>query len=175
MSRLSITPTGKEQFFGEEEIIVSKTDLRGRITYVNEVFLQISGFREDELLGQPHSMIRHPEMPRAVFKLLWDTISSGQEIFAYVKNMCKNGDHYWVYAHVTPTLGNSGEILGYHSSRRTPDRRAVETVEMIYSKLLEEERKPHDSRKGLDASTSLLTAMLEQKGQSYSEFIWGVA
>lgn len=86
--------TGKEVFFKPEEIIVSKTDLKGRITYANRVFLDISGFTEAELLGKPHSILRHPEMPRCVFKLLWDTIQNGSEIFAYVINRCKNGDHY---------------------------------------------------------------------------------
>src|SRR5208282_4348758 len=110
-------PTGIERFFEEEEIIVSKTDLKGLITYANRVFVQISGYSEEELLGQPHSIIRHPSMPGSVFRLLWETIASGQEIFAYVNNMSKNGDHYWVFAHVTPTFGAAGEIVGYHSNR----------------------------------------------------------
>ena len=96
--------TGVERTFGEDEIIVSKTDLTGRITYANDVFLRISGYAEAEVLGQPHSIIRHPGTPRAVFSLLWRTIESGREIFAYVVNRAKNGDHYWVLAHVTPTF-----------------------------------------------------------------------
>lgn len=80
-----ITPTGKERFFNENELIVSKTDTGGRITYANDVFLRVAGLTENDALGAPHSLIRHPDMPRAVFKLLWDTIASGQEIFAYVK------------------------------------------------------------------------------------------
>jgi PAS domain S-box-containing protein len=83
--------------FREDEIIVSKTDLKGLITYANKTFLDISGFTEEELLGQPHNIIRHPDMPQCVFKLLWKTVAKGDEIFAYVKNMCKNGDHYWVF------------------------------------------------------------------------------
>ena len=95
--------TGVERFFDKDEIIVSKTDLKGRMTYCNDVFLRIAGYTEQELLGQPHSIIRHPDMPRCVFKLLWDTIGAGKEIFAYVINRAKNGDHYWVLAHVTPS------------------------------------------------------------------------
>ena len=117
------TLTGVEQTFADDEIIVSKTDTSGRITYANDVFLRICGYREDELLDQPHSMIRHPDMPRAVFKLLWDRISSGGEIFAFVVNCCRNGDHYWVLAHVTPDFDEAGRIVGYHSSRRLPKRR----------------------------------------------------
>ena len=87
--------TGHEVFFDDDEIIVSKTDLTGKITYANDMFLRIAGYKEVEVLGQPHSLIRHPDMPRSIFKLLWDTISAGGEIFAYVMNRCKNGDHYW--------------------------------------------------------------------------------
>lgn len=94
--RTKMVPTGVERFFREDEVIVSKTDLKGRLTYVNRVFINISGYQEPELLGEPHSLIRNPEMPRSVFKLLWDTIGAGREIFAYVNNMSKNGDHYWV-------------------------------------------------------------------------------
>jgi len=174
MGKLKIEPTGVERRFGEEEIIVSKTDLNGRITYVNDVFLRVSGFTEEEVVGQPHSMIRHPEMPRAVFKLLWDSIQSGSEIFAYVCNMCKNGDHYWVLAHVTPTKNARGEILGFHSNRRVPDRAALAAVQDVYAALLAEERRHADPRKGLDASYQLFAGLLERAGKQYEEYIWTV-
>jgi PAS domain S-box-containing protein len=112
-----VQPTGRERTWGDEELIVSKTDLKGIITYANRTFLSVAGYTEQEILGKPHSIIRHPDMPRCVFKLLWDTIESGNEIFAYVKNMAKNGDHYWVFAHVTPTLDAHGNIIGYHANR----------------------------------------------------------
>ena len=86
--------TGKERFFADDELIVSKTDLKGRITYANNLFLEIADYSEKEVLGQPHSLIRHPDMPRSIFKLLWDTIQGGSEIFAYVINGTKFGDHY---------------------------------------------------------------------------------
>lgn len=121
--------TGREVKFNENEIIVSKTDTRGIMVYVNDVFLKISGYTEDEMLGKPHSAIRHPHMPKCVFKVLWDAIKSGNEVFAYVQNCCKNGDHYWVLAHVTPTLNDKGEVIGYHSSRRVPKREALAKVE----------------------------------------------
>jgi PAS domain S-box-containing protein len=85
MRESSITPTGVECFFPEDEIIVSKTDLKGLITYANHTFLSIAGYTEEEVLGQPHNIIRHPDMPRCVFKLLWDTLKLRREIFAYVK------------------------------------------------------------------------------------------
>ncbi len=102
MAKATIVPTNREVFFGENEIIVSKTDTTGRITYANDVFLAISGYTETETLAQPHSFIRHPDMPRCVYRLLWEAIQSKNEIFAYVKNMTKTGDHYWALAHVTP-------------------------------------------------------------------------
>ena len=112
MSVSAIKPTGIERTFGEDEIIVSKTDLKGRITYANQVFLRIPGYTEKEVLGQPHNIIRHPDMPRCVFKLLWDTLEARREIFAYVINMACNGDHYWVFAHVTPTFEPTGTWSG---------------------------------------------------------------
>ena len=110
--------TGVERTFGDDEIIVSKTDTKGRITYANRVFQQVAGYTEDELLGKAHSIVRHPDMPRCVFKFLWDTIGAGNEVFAYVLNKAKNGDHYWVFAHVTPTFDDHGRIISYHSNRR---------------------------------------------------------
>jgi PAS domain S-box-containing protein len=116
-------------FFDESELIVSKTDLKGAVTYANNTFfLKVSGYGEEELLGQPHSILRHPDMPRCAFKLLWQEIEAGREIFAYVVNLAKNGDHYWVFAHVTPTIKDNGSIIGYHSSRRVPSRTALGKV-----------------------------------------------
>ena len=118
MTKYAATPTGVARPFEEEEIIVSKTDLKGRITYANDVFVRISQYPLRELMGAPHSLIRHPNMPRCVFKLLWDTIEAKKEIFAYVLNLAKSGDHYWVFAHVTPSFDGNNNIIGYHSSRR---------------------------------------------------------
>jgi PAS domain S-box-containing protein len=171
---MAIVPTGIERTFDEEEIIVSKTDLSGRITYANEVFLRVAGYREAEVVGQAHSIIRHPAMPRCVFQVLWDTIQSGKEVFAYVINMAKSGDHYWVFAHVTPTFGPTGAIVGYHSSRRCPRRDAVEKVRPVYEALLNEERK-HDAKAAqIAASTAILTSVLRGKGVEYDEFVFSL-
>lgn len=164
--------TGVERSFGADEIIVSKTDLKGRLTYANKVFLDIAGYTEKECLGQPHSMIRHPDMPRCIFKLLWDTIQGGREIFAYVVNRAKNGDHYWVYAHVTPSFDAAGNVIGYHSNRRVPDRALVESaIVPLYAALRDEERRHANARQGLEASHAKILAMLEKKGVAYDEFI----
>jgi PAS domain S-box-containing protein len=166
--------TGVERTFGEDEIIVSKTDLTGKITYANRVFLRVAGYTEREVLGQPHSMIRHPEMPRCVFKLLWDTIKDGREIFAYVVNRAKEGDHYWVFAHVTPTFANDGAIIGFHSNRRTPDRKAVKEIEKIYALLNEEERKFSRKEDAIRASTELLVGFLGKNHVPYDEFVFSL-
>lgn len=166
------TLTGHERTFEPGQIIVSKTDTRGRITYANDLFLEIADYTEAEVLGQPHSLIRHPDMPRCVFKLLWDTISTGKELFAYVVNRTKGGDHYWVLAHVTPNFDDDGQIIGYHSSRRAPERAAVEQIKPIYTKLLEEERRHANSKDGLAASTKMLTDMLDELGLRYDQFIF---
>lgn len=166
--------TGIERRFKDDEIIVSKTDLKGRISYGNDVFIEISGYMEKELIGQPHSIIRHPSMPRCVFKLLWDTIEARQEIFAYVVNRAKNGDHYWVYAHVTPDVDESGKIVGYHSNRRTPDPAAVAAIIPIYDALLAEEKRHANGKAGLQASTAMLLSTLSKKGVTYDQFVQGL-
>ncbi len=174
MRETDITPTNVERFFPEEDIIVSKTDLKGRITYANETFLNIAGYAEEELLGQPHSIIRHPDMPRCVFKLLWDTLKARREIFAYVKNMAKNGDYYWVFAHVTPTFGASGQVTGYHSSRRVPDRPQVELFTEVYRQLLAEERRHATWQAGMEASGQMLAGIIAGKKMEYEEFVFSV-
>lgn len=167
-------PTGKEVTFGDDEIIVSKTNLKGYITYCNDVFIRVSRYPESALIGAPHSIIRHPDMPRCVFKLLWDTLAARQEIFAYVKNMAKNGDHYWVFAHVTPTFDERNQVIGYHSSRRVPDRPQVELFEGVYRQLAEEERRHGDWRAGMEAAGKMLSEIVASKGMEYEEFIFSV-
>jgi PAS domain S-box-containing protein len=172
--RPAVQPTGVERFWAEEEIIVSKTDLKGIITYANEVFQRVSGYTEEELIGQNHNIIRHPDMPRAVFKLLWDTLHAKQEIFAYVVNLARNGDCYWVHAHVTPTFGPDGEMIGYHSSRRVPERSAVEKAKGLYAVLLAEERKHSDWREGMQAAGTLLGSLLSDMKVDYDEFVFSL-
>lgn len=175
MVRPLIHPTGLEVSFPDNEIIVSKTDTKGIITYANQLFIDVSGYSENELLGAPHNLIRHPDMPRCVFKLLWDTLSQRREIFAYVVNLCKNGNHYWVLAHVTPSFGPTGDIVGYHSSRRVPDRKAVSKVIPIYRQLKEVEDSYSDWRCGIQAASEILVLQLEELGLGYDEFVFSLA
>lgn len=166
--------TGVERTFRDEELIVSKTDLQGRITYCNDVFMRLAGYREEELLGQPHSIVRHPQMPRCVFQLLWDTIQGGREIFAYVINRAKNGDHYWVFAHVTPDMDMTGKIIGYHSNRRTVERSVIPVIEPLYAQLCAEEARHSDRKTAIAAATGLLLQTLTAKGLSYEQFVLGL-
>ncbi|MFN3964003.1 MAG: methyl-accepting chemotaxis protein [Silanimonas lenta] len=129
--------TGVEVPFRDGETIVSATDPEGRITYVNGYFIEISGYAEAELLGQPHRIIRHPDMPAAAFADMWATLKQGRPWVGMVKNRCKNGDHYWVEANVTPVYDAGGRLEGYVSVRRKPSRAQVAEAERVYREIRE--------------------------------------
>jgi len=164
---VNIIDKGNELCFDENLFIVSKTDTKGNITYANDLFIEISGYTEKELIGAPHSILRHADMPRAVFKLLWDKIQAGGEIFAYVKNKTKTGKYYWVHAYVTPIIDSrKNEIIGYHSVRRSANPKALTIIEPLYQKMLQAEKSG-----GVQASIALLNATLSQLKVSYDAFI----
>ena len=169
-----VAPTGEARTFAPDELIVSKTDLRGVITYANDVFLRVSRYELDDVIGRPHNLIRHPEMPRAVFGLLWQTLCEGRELFAYINNLASDGAHYWVLAHVTPSYGPDGQIVGYHSNRRRPSPGAIGTITPLYRQLLEEERRHPTARAAVAASSRLLDELVAGQAGSYEEFIWSV-
>ncbi len=170
----AVRPTGREVFFDDADIIVSKTDLQGRLTYANRLFCEIAGYTERELFGQPHSLIRHPDMPRAVFKLLWDHLLAGEEIFAYVKNMTKTGDHYWVFAHVTPSFDADQRVRGFHSNRRVPSREAIAAVEPLYADLVRLEAQHRNGKDSIAASSSQLSDFIRSKKMSYDELVLAI-
>ena len=172
--RTIVRPTGVERTFGTSEVIVTKTDLQGRITYANDVFLRVSAYAEHEMIGQPHSMIRHPDMPRGVFKLLWDTLGQRREIFAYVVNLASDGAHYWVFAHVTPSLNGAGEVVGYHSNRRVPDRTAIDAVTPIYRAMREVEAGYQRATDAAAAGQEVLEKQLAELGMTYDQFVWSL-
>jgi PAS domain S-box-containing protein len=175
MARPTSVPTGRTVTFDEDEIIVSKTDLRGIITYANDVFVRVSGYAESELLGAPHNILRHPEMPACVFRLLWDTLEQRKEIFAYVNNMAKNGDSYWVFAHVTPSFDGRGRVVGYHSNRRVPYADALEKVKPLYAALLAEEKRHASRQDGIQATLRMVEDVLKGAGMTYSEFVFSLS
>ncbi len=155
-----------ERVLGDEDFIVSKTDTKGRITYVNKIFMDLAEYGEDELLGKPHNIVRHPDMPKAIFKLLWERIQAKKEIFAYVVNTTKKGNHYWVFANVTASLDARGSIVGFYSVRRKPNPQALEIIKPLYKQLCDAERSG-----GVEASTKLLHQILAEKGAGYDEYI----
>ncbi|PPD21470.1 MAG: aerotaxis receptor Aer [Methylomonas sp.] len=158
----------------DDAFIVTKTDRAGKITYANPIFIEFSGYSEQELLGQPHNIVRHPDMPRSVFDLLWNTIKAGDEFFGYVKNHSKNGAFYWVFATVTPSFSPRGntvdDIVGYFSVRRKPDRDKLAIIEDLYRDILTAERRRnrHDA---VAAGTEVLNQALHTTGKGYHEFI----
>lgn len=170
MARQHIQPTQVERTMRDDDFIVSKADLKGRITYSNQVFAEFSGYKESEFLGKQHNLVRHPEMPRCVFKILWQHIENGEEIFAYVKNMCKDGSYYWVLANVTPSRDPQGKIVGYYSVRRKPNPKALSVITPLYKQLLQAEQNA-GARDAIDASLSLLNNLMKEKGVSYERFI----
>ena len=137
--RLNEPVTGQEKSYQDTVNLVSITDLKGRITYCNSAFIEVSGFTAAELLGQPHNIVRHPDMPEEAFRDLWDTISTGHPWTGIVKNRSKNGDHYWVRANATP-IYKDDEIVGYLSVRSCPSPEEIAAVEPLYQRLVAQER-----------------------------------
>lgn len=160
------TPNQNQKMLNENDFIVSKTDARGNIIYGNKTFIKISGYEEKELLDAPHSLLRHPDMPKIVFKLLWDRLQKKEEIFAYVKNLSKDGSFYWVFANATATLNTNGSIRDFHSVRRKPSKKALDVIPGIYAQLLAAEKTG-----GMDASLNLLNSVLNEQGITYDEFV----
>ena len=150
----------------EDDLIVSKTDLKGRITYGNEHFIKISGYSEKELLNAPHNILRHADMPKVIFEFLWSCIKNKKAINAYVKNKTKNGDFYWVFANVTASVDKNNNLIGYYSVRRKPSNKGLEFIDGFYKELLSAE-----NRGGIAASQKLLNDTLIKEGVSYDEFI----
>jgi PAS domain S-box-containing protein len=175
MKTTRVRPTGRERTFSDGELIVTKTDPRGIITYANDVFLRISALDEDDAVGRPHSVIRHPDMPRAVFKLLWDTLKERREIFAYVVNLAADGAHYWVFAHVTPSFDDSGRVVGYHSNRRVPSRDAIAAADDLYRVLRAAEGRHNHPQDAVVAGHAALQQVLAERGRTYDELVWDLS
>lgn len=169
----AIQPSSVERKMRENDFIVSKTNPKGIITYGNPIFIEFSGYSEEELLGSQHNIIRHPDMPRAAFKLAWETIQSGKEFFAYVKNMSKDGGFYWVFTHITPDLDTNGQIVGYTSVRRCPSAAAVAKIEPVYRAMFAAEQAA-GARSAIEAGTAVLVDIMKQTGMSYEELVFSL-
>jgi PAS domain S-box-containing protein len=158
-----ITPTQQCRTLGVNDFIVSKTDISGRIIYANRIFMDICGYPEDQLLNVQHNIIRHPDMPRGVFRFMWDTLKSGQEFFGFVKNLCADGGYYWVFANVTPDYDKNGALQGYYSVRRKPPQSAIDALIPVYKQMIEIEKRS-GTKEAPDKSLAYLTDFIHQSG-----------
>ncbi|MCV6613470.1 MAG: PAS domain-containing protein [Cellvibrionaceae bacterium] len=165
-----IKANNNEVVLGDEDLIVSKTDLKGRITYINRTFMSISGFPEKALIGHQHNVIRHPDMPRGVFHKMWQELKSEQEFFGYVKNLCADGSYYWVFANVTPDFDQQGTLRGYYSVRRKPNPSAVSLIKDLYQKMRSEENSG-DRKTAPLRSWAIIDEYLKQHNVSYNRFM----
>ena len=170
MAKVRVQPNGQERLMREDDFIVSKTDPKGIITYGNRTFVEFSGYSESELLGRPHNIIRHPGMPKAVFRLMWESLKTGREFFGYIKNLSMDGSHYWTFSNITTSLDDQGKLLGYFSVRRQPRREAISVLEPIYHSLLETERRT-TGKAGIEEALEQLQQILKERGGSYDDFV----
>jgi len=156
------TPNNNEIEVKPVDIVVSKADEDGDIEYANPIFYKLSGYNKKELTHAPHSILRHPDMPKIVFKHLWDELKKGNEVNAFVKNMTKDGSFYWVFAYVRPAINPDGSLRNYVSTRKTMSSRAREIIEPLYKKLLDIENSD-----GIEASEKELIATLN--GRAFND------
>ena len=158
-------PKNEEIQLNPYKTIMSKTDKKGIIEYANDYFMKISGYKEWELMGQPHSILRHPDMPKFVFKLLWDNLNRAKPIYAIVKNLAKDGRFYWVIADFKTKIDSQGNITHYARRKAVP-KAAKAKIEKVYQSILEIEKVA-----GLDASKVYFQGLLEDAGVDYNTFI----
>jgi len=149
--------TDSEKTVTNIDLIVSKSDEKGNITYVNPIFMKISGYTQGELYDKPHSILRHPDMPKVIFKYLWDNLKAGNDVVAYVKNLCKDGSFYWVLATVKTAKNPDGSFRNYMSTRKCITENAKETISTLYAKLLDAEK-----NSGIEASDEILHAFMAE-------------
>ncbi|WP_035643936.1 PAS domain-containing protein [Flavobacterium sp. ASV13] len=161
------TPSEREVDWNKNKILLSKTDTKGTILYANEDFIDVSGYDEFELIGQAHNIIRHPDMPKVIFKFLWDSIKSNKNIHAIIKNMSKTGRYYWVITDFKIIADSDGQIVGYFGTRKSvPEDIIVKFIEPLYKKLLQIEE-----ASGMLASEEYLIGFLEERKKTYMEYI----
>jgi len=166
-----IIPTSNRRNLGPDDFIVSKTDTKGRITYANRIFMDICGFPESDLLNVQHNIIRHPDMPRGVFRFMWDTLKSGDEFLGFAKNLCADGSYYWVFANITPDYDKDGKLQGYYSVRRQPPQSALDVLIPVYKEMLAIENRS-SAKEAPEKSIAYLVDVVGQVGaKSYDSLV----
>ena len=163
-------PTGREIKLDRTKYIVSKTDTAGKIIYGNDYFSEISRYRRYELIGAPHNILRHPDMPKAIFYLMWQHLKSGRNIMAVVKNLAKNGDHYWVVTDFDIKYDREGNICNYLAFRQAVPKHVIKEIEPLYAALLEIEKKYN-----METSLEYLEGYLEERNMNYDQYIENLA
>ncbi|HHD82119.1 MAG TPA: PAS domain S-box protein [Campylobacterales bacterium] len=156
----------KEIKFSKKKFIVSKTDMEGNIVFVNQSFCDISGYKFEELRGEPHSILRHPDMPKAIFYLMWKSLLAGMEVSAIIKNVAKSGEYYWVIADFSMQRDNYGKLQTLSSFKRAAPEYVSRDIESLYQAMLSAERKG-----GIEASLRFLETFLQERGMSYNEYL----
>jgi len=162
-----VTVIDKEVTWDKTQVIMSKTNAFGIIEYANEVFVDVSGYEDYELMGQPHNIIRHPDMPKVIFKVLWENLKQGKNFHAIVKNLAKSGRYYWVITDFEIAKDENGVIVNYFGRRQAVPQEVISLhIEPLYKKLLQIE-----AASGVEFSEKYLIGFLEEKKRSYVEYI----
>jgi len=159
-------PINKEIIINSKEFLVSKTDKYGNIIYVNKFFSEITEYDENESLGKPHSILRHPDMPSAIFFLMWQQIQRGENITALVKNLAKSGQYYWVTTDFEIHKNDGLHDTTYIAFRRAASRKVIKKLEPFYKQLLTIEKKH-----GLEASLQYLQGFLDERHLTFNEYM----
>lgn len=152
--------------FSKKKFIVSKTDIEGNILFVNQNFCDVTGYKQSELMGQPHNVLRHPDMPQAIFYMIWKSLLAGMEVSAIVKNVAKSGAYYWVIADFSMQRDNYGKLETFSSYKRAAPDYVSEGIELLYKGMMSAERKG-----GMEASLLFLESFLEEKKMCYNEYL----
>lgn len=156
---------GQEIEITEKDMIVSTTDRKGIILYANDIFCKVAGYDRKDIIGQPHNMIRHPEMPKVIFKLLWDRVLKGEMLYAFVKNISRTGDYYWVKAYVKPVMQN-GAVVKITSYRKPLNEYAKNIIIELYSTLLD-----YEQTHSVEESLQFLLSYLDERDLTYDQFV----
>jgi PAS domain S-box-containing protein len=170
----AVRPTGEVRTFEPDEMLVTKTNADDVIVYANEAFLRVFGYTEDEILGQTHDILRHPDMPRGLATELNGMLRQGREMLVYVPQVAKDGATYWVLAHVTPSRDAQGRLVGDHSNDRAPHPDAVAEMSAFYGVLLAEERRHSDPEAAKAAGARAAKEFLAARGQSFEQYVWSI-
>lgn len=156
----------KEIVFSKKKFIVSKTDIKGNITFINKNFCEISGYTEEELIGRQHNILRHSDMPRAIFYLIWNSLLRGEPVSGVVKNLAKSGEYYWVIADFNVKRDEMGVLKSFTAFRRAAPNQVIDTIEELY-----ETMRKIENKRGLEGSLAYFEAFLEEQEMSYDEFL----